>query len=146
MADFVLRLCSTLAGWTERLSSSILSLLFNPASALAIVLVTPLVTQLSLIVQTNVATCATGCVTRTAMKILIRLEGGKACTVVVVFTKSFPSDDFHRLDLCIQLPTPHNSPVLKWVLSFQIDLSAATCVKGVGSTSNVPSKTTGRQD
>jgi hypothetical protein len=74
MADFGLRLCSSLAGCTERLRSSILTLLFNPASALAIVLVTPLVTQPSLIVQTNVATCVTDCVTRTAMKILIRLE------------------------------------------------------------------------
>jgi hypothetical protein len=68
MADFGLRLCNSLAGCTERLRSSILTLLFNPASALAIVLVTPLVTQPSLIVQTNVATCVTDCATRTGDK------------------------------------------------------------------------------
>ena len=50
MADFGLRLCSSLAGCPGRLRSSILTLLFNPASALAIVLVTPLVTQPNLIV------------------------------------------------------------------------------------------------
>lgn len=146
MADFGLRLCSTLAGCTERLRSSVLTLLFNPASALAIVLVTPLVTQSSLIVQTNVATCATDCATRTAMKILIRLEGGKLAPLLWCSTRALPPMISHRLDLRIQLLTPHNPRVLKWVLSFQIDLSAATCVEGVGSTSNVPSATTRQGD
>jgi hypothetical protein len=121
MADFRLRLCSTLAGCTERLRSSILTLLFNPASALAIVLVTPLVAQLSLTVRTDAATCATDCVTRTAMKILIRLEGGKPTQCALLLwcsTRASPPMISHRLYLRIQLPTPHNPRVLKWMLSF----------------------------
>jgi hypothetical protein len=69
-----LRLCSTPA--EQRLHSSILILFLNPTSALALVVMISLVIQSSLIVQTNVPTCATDCATRTAMKILIRLEGG----------------------------------------------------------------------
>lgn len=49
-----LRLYSPPAECTERLHSSILILLLNPASTLTLVLVTPLVIQFSLIVQTNV--------------------------------------------------------------------------------------------
>ena len=56
-----LRLYSTLAECTERLHSSMLIVFFNPVNPLALVLVTPLVIQSSLIVQTNVLTYATDC-------------------------------------------------------------------------------------
>jgi hypothetical protein len=147
MADLRLRLCSTLAGCTERLRNSIPTLLFNPASALAIVLVTPLVTQLNLVVQTDVATCATDCATRTAMKVLIRLEGGRPTQCAPLLwcsTRVSPPMISHRPDLRIQLPTLHNPRVLKWVLSFRIDLSAATCVEGAGSTAVCAARRHGR--